>query len=433
MSSVLGQLAAAVAAVCGLLAFIRIIHGVGRRQGWRPEVQRKCVHVATGLFAMAFPFLFQDRWPMVLLVAVAAAVMAVLRLPAIAERGMGAALHSVGRKSYGDILLALAIGFVFLRSRDNLILYTLPVAVITLSDSAAALAGSTYGRRLFEVEAGTKSVEGVTMFFLVTWIVTMAMLLLFTDVSRANVVVLGVMVAAFGALVEAYSWRGFDNLFVPVAIHFFLERHLASPPLELGLLALSFLAATTILVAFAPLLRITAHTARAYVVAVFLICGISGLAAAVFPVATILAHLAARARHPCRSPYPDLDLLAMMAGVALVWLIVGESLGPSAVNLFALTFAGTVLIYVAITADRNPLVVLAAGAAVLAVHAATVALSDPEKQWHGDLVPYTIASLALCALVATLRPGWFDRWRAPRAAGVAVVVPFATYLGKVLL
>ena len=98
--------------------------------------------------------------------------------------------------------------------------------MLTLSDAAAALIGTRYGRKLFAVEAGTKSLEGVAMFFLVTWIVAMVLLLLMTDIGRVNVVLLSLAVAAFGALVEADSWRGFDNLFVPVGIHLFLARHL---------------------------------------------------------------------------------------------------------------------------------------------------------------------------------------------------------------
>ena len=50
--------------------------------------------------------------------------------------------------------------------------------------------GTRYGRKQFAVEAGTKSLEGVAMFFLVTWIVAMVLLLLMTDIGRINVVLL---------------------------------------------------------------------------------------------------------------------------------------------------------------------------------------------------------------------------------------------------
>lgn len=424
------QVALVVASVAGLLAAMQAVKLAGTTWAWSPEVQRKGVHVATGLYAMSLPFLFAERWPVVLLVATAIVVMLVLRLPALAERGLGSTLHGVKRKSSGDLLLALAIGFVFLRSENTPILYVLPVLVVTLSDAAAALAGSTYGRRVFTVEDGRKSLEGVAIFFLVTWIVAMVTLLLFTEVPRVSVVVLSLTVAAFGALVEADSWRGLDNLFIPVGVHFFLEQHLDTPPLEIAALATAFLASLAMLTLFAPALKITAHAARAYAVAIFLITGISGFDAAVLPIATILAHLIARARRPCRSRWPELDLLAAIAGAALLWLALGEAIGPSAVNFYALSFAGMALVYLvlAFVGWRAWATVLVGGAALLAAYTAIVSVSTPAQRWHGDPTLLALASLSLCAAVPLLRPTWLDRWRAPRAAALAAIVPLAAYL-----
>ncbi len=299
MSGILPQVAVVLAATLGILGLIRGIGVAGGRLGWHPEIQRKAIHVATGLFAIALPFLVSDRWPVALLIALGIVVMAAMRVPALAGN-FGSALHGVGRKSYGEILLALAVGFVFLRSRDNLILYALPVTVITLSDTAAALAGTAYGRRHFTIERGSKSVEGVAMFFLVTWVVAMSMLLLFTDVTRENVFLLGITVAAFGALVEMDSWRGLDNLFVPIAVHFYLQGYLYAPPWQVLGLSAAFLAALLVLAVASPRLRyLTPHAARAYCVAFFLLVGVSGPLAALLPSAAVVAHLAARSNRPC--------------------------------------------------------------------------------------------------------------------------------------
>lgn len=433
------QILVVVASVAGLLAAMKAIRAVGLRWGWGPEVQRKGVHVATGLYAMALPFLFAERWPVVLLVAAAIAVMLVLRLPAFAERGLGAALHGVRRKSAGDLLLALAIGFVFLRSEGAPVLYVLPVLVVTLSDAAAALAGSTYGRRVFAVEDGTKSLEGVAIFFLVTCIVAMTVLLLWTDVPRASVVVVAFTVAAFSALVEADSWRGLDNLFVPIGVHFFLEQHLATPPLEIAGLALAFLASLAALAAFAPPLNLTQHAARAYAIAIFLITGVSGFDAALLPIAAVLAHLVARARRPCRSRWPDLDLLAAIAAAALLWLALGEAVGPSAVSFHALTFAGMALAYLSLAAGtawpgaRAWAAALAAGAGLWLVHLGVLAFATAEQRWHGDLTLVVVASLAACAALALARPTLLDRWRAPRIALAGALVPVSAYLAKAFL
>ncbi len=431
------QVAVVLAATLGILGVIRGIGLAGNRLGWHPELQRKGVHVATGLFAIALPFLVADRWPVALLIGLGVVVMALMRVPALAG-GFSSALHGVGRKSYGEILLALAVGFIFLRSRADLILYALPLAVITLSDTAAALAGTAYGRRVFRIERGTKSLEGVAMFFLVTWIVAMSMLLLFTDVPRLNVFLMGVTVALFGALVEMDSWRGLDNLFVPVAIHFYLQGYLRAPPEVVLAISALFVGAVLALAAWTPRLRhFSPHAARAYCVALFMLVGISGPVAAVLPVAAVVAHLAARQARPCSSPYPDLDLLATLAGAALVWLIVGESIGPSAIDFFGMSFLGAILLYAAVALHDRPqpaslAALVALAAALLAAYGGLLRIAPEHARWHPDLLPIAGATLLASAVAHAVLPRWFDRWRAPRVAAAASLIPFSAYLWMTL-
>jgi S-adenosylmethionine-diacylglycerol 3-amino-3-carboxypropyl transferase len=71
------------------------------------EVQRKLIHVGTGLYALSLPWLFPDRWPVYVLIGVTLVVMLVLRLP---NSRLGKTLHGVERQSYGDLLLALSVG-----------------------------------------------------------------------------------------------------------------------------------------------------------------------------------------------------------------------------------------------------------------------------------------------------------------------------------
>ena len=61
MTGTLPQLAIVLGATLGILALIWAIGRTGPRLGWSAELQRKAIHVATGLFAMALPFLVVDR------------------------------------------------------------------------------------------------------------------------------------------------------------------------------------------------------------------------------------------------------------------------------------------------------------------------------------------------------------------------------------
>ena len=44
------------------------------------------------------------------------------------------------------------------------VLYVLPILILTLCDAASALVGSRYGKRIFRIEEGSKSIEGVVVF-----------------------------------------------------------------------------------------------------------------------------------------------------------------------------------------------------------------------------------------------------------------------------
>jgi dolichol kinase len=423
--------------IAGSAALMLVIMGavklLGSRYAWSPELQRKCVHVATGLYALTFPFIFSTTLPVLILLALVGAVMLVLRHPYLARTGLGSTLHGVDRKSYGELLLALSVGVIFYFSIGKPVLYVLPIAVLTLSDAAAALIGTRYGRKHFAVEAGIKSLEGVVMFFLVTWIVAMVILLLMTDIGRLNVVLLSVVVAAFGALVEADSWRGFDNLFVPVGIHLLLAQYMDMPVGQLLLLTAMFVVALLAIVTLAPQLGLSNHAARASTVLVFLILAVTAPHNAILPIVAVLAHLAARSARPCKSPYPDLDFLAAVAGVALFWLFLGEYSAQNSLNVYNLTFAGAALVFVALAAGRRILPIMVATALLFASVLLIAHYNGANAQWHGMLWPWVAASFVICLAVPLLRPELLDRYRAPRSLALALPVPLALFATKAFL
>ncbi len=418
-----------------LLGVMTLVKWLGPRFGLPPEIQRKMVHVATGLYALTLPFTFNSRFAVILLLCMSVGVLAALRLPVFAKAGIASAVHSVERRSFGEIYLALAVGIIFWTSTDNLVLYVLPILVLTLSDAAAALAGTRYGSRHFQVEAGAKSWEGVTIFFLVTWILSLVVLLLMTDIDRTNVVVLSVMIAAFGALVEADSWGGLDNLFVPVGVHFLLASHAATPVWQLVVLACAFFLSLYAVIRMSPAFGITPHSARAYVSLIFLICAVTAPYNAMLPTLAVFAHLAARHFNPCRSTYPDLDLIAVSAGVALFWLFVGEFFGRNALNVYNLTFAAMAVIFVGVAVQhtRYPLRAATVAAAILLAVVALLhvsALNVSSGAWTGLFWPWVAAAIALAAFVVLVMPGWFDRYRSVRALGVGATVPLLLFVVK---
>ncbi|MGD0721006.1 MAG: hypothetical protein ABR970_08155 [Roseiarcus sp.] len=424
----LGLIVCSIALLLGAMAAVKEL---ARRFDLGPELQRKLIHVATGLYALTLPLTFRDRWPVVALILASVAVMLALRLPQFARSGVASALHAVERRSYGEIYLCLAVGFLFFQSQGRPILYVLPILTLTLSDAAAALVGTTYGRKRFPVEAGVKSVEGVVAFFVVTWLLAMILLLAMTDAARGSVIALGLLIAAFGALVEADSWRGLDNLFVPLSLHFLLAGNLDAGVWDLVGLSLVFIGALAAMNAAAPILRLSHHAARAYGILIFLVCSIAQPRDAILPVLAILVHILAQRLRPSRSRYPDLDLLAVIAGASLVWLFLGRWFGHSAIPLFDLTFAAMAAAFLGLALRGRRRWALAPALLILAWVAWEVAGWTPGASgWLGPLWPWIVATLALSVAVPLSRPHLFDRFRSPRVLGLAAALPLALFVWK---
>ncbi len=414
----------AIGFILGLLGVLGLARWLAETEGLSAEGQRKLAHMAAGLSALALPFIFREPWPVMLLMGLSLVVLGALRLPALRRTGLGAAIHGVERESYGEIYLILAVGFLFLRSQGEPALYVLPLLLLALADAAAALVGSSYGRSRFAVASGEKSLEGVAAFFIVALLVSMIALLLLTEIPRPAVILLGLMTAAFAALVEADSWRGLDNLFVPVGAHFLLSTYLDAPLAQLAAMAGVFLIALWAALRLAPRLGVSDHAARAATMLIFLVCAVTQAHNAILPVLAILAHLAARRLRPDDGEFPDLDFLAATAFVSLLWLGVGQGFGPTAINLYGLTFAGVAGAFAALALPRRWRWVWIGIAAALTGLMELIARANVHSpDWGGGFTPWILGSLALAGLGPSLRPEYFETWRRTKIFALALIVP----------
>lgn len=424
------------ASVCVLVAGIWLIGRIGTHYGWSAELQRKAVHMATGLFAMALPWLLPNALLFYGLLAVAVLVMGMLRLPQIAKGDVGKALHGVERKSWGDVMLVAAIGtlYFFSGQASTPVLYILPLAVLTLSDAAAAVAGSSYGRLHYAIEDGQKSLEGSAVFFLVTLILAMICLLLLSDISRGGVILLALIAAAFATVVEADSWRGFDNYFVPVGVLLLLNVHMDSPPWLLGLLALGFMAVFSLINGYGgALLGLSRHTARAYTAGLFMIGAVTALPNMVMPTLALIAQTLARKNNPSTARHPDLDMLAMIAVLSFAALIGGVALGRSAISFYAMACAGiTVQCALLAFAHRALWQRLLTGAvlvAALVVGTVVIITLNPQaSQWHEPLVPIILASMIVPAIISSLWPAFYQSARYVKIGIIAGLIPLGAYV-----
>lgn len=199
------------------------------RGGPHPELIRKLLHMGMGLVTLSFPWVFDAAWPVVLLAALAAFALLLLRLTSL-----GKVLTSVNRMSLGDVYFPIAVAILFVLYRreghrppdHRLVLYLVPILLLAIADAAAALIGVGYGKHQYLTSDGAKSAEGSVAFYACAFFCAHVPLLLLTNVGRPETLLIAILLAWLATMFEAISWRGLDNLALPLVSYLLLAAFL---------------------------------------------------------------------------------------------------------------------------------------------------------------------------------------------------------------
>ncbi len=230
MTALLPGWGAALVVVAALASLLAGLAQAGRAWRLPPEVSRKLVHLAMGLTAAGFPWLFDDPlWVAACALGSVALLLAVRTLPRL-QRG-AQVLYAVKRASWGELCFALAVALLYWLSADRPAFYLASLLVLTLGDALAALVGKAYGRARYRTREAEKSWEGSIALFAVSYLAVLVPLLLLTGIGRAECLLIALIVALLAVLMEGASWHGLDNLVLPLGSFLLLEA-LAARPLE---------------------------------------------------------------------------------------------------------------------------------------------------------------------------------------------------------
>ncbi len=198
-----------------------------------PEWSRKSVHVGMGLVCAVFPWLFTEFWQAAVTVAGASTLlMAVRFVPALQVR-FGSVLGGVGRSSLGDVFFPASVLLLFALAGREPVFYVVPMLLLALADAAAALVGTSWGRRSFTADEGLKTWEGSLAFLGVAFLCIWLPLFLSAPEFGARTAVVALCIALVTMLLEASAWRGLDNLFVPLAALVMLRVYWSMPVADL--------------------------------------------------------------------------------------------------------------------------------------------------------------------------------------------------------
>ncbi|MEM1043351.1 MAG: hypothetical protein AAGI91_12065 [Bacteroidota bacterium] len=193
-------------------------------RGLAPEGARKGLHVTMGAVTIPFPWLFDGAAPVVALAALAVGLMVAVRRVSALSKRVGGVIHSVERRSYGEIYFPIAVCALYLLAAETPVLYAVPLLLLGLADPAAALVGLRHGFVSYAAVDGRKSREGSVAFFAVAFLCVHVPLLLLTETGRAESLLVACLVGILAMMLEAVSWRGLDNLFVPLGAYVILTR-----------------------------------------------------------------------------------------------------------------------------------------------------------------------------------------------------------------
>ncbi len=206
-----------------LVAFLVTLKVLQKRFAIHPELIRKVVHIGMGLVTLSFPYLFGEVWPVLLLAIASTALLLSVRFFSPVQKELGSVLNSVGRDSLGEIYFPISVFIIFWLSHGDHVLFLVPVLVLTLADATGALIGIRYGLSPYQTDEGQKSLEGSLAFFLVAFLSVHVPVLLLNATGREESLLIGLTLAFVIMLMEAISWRGLDNLFVPLTTFVLLK------------------------------------------------------------------------------------------------------------------------------------------------------------------------------------------------------------------
>ncbi|MDX9940714.1 MAG: hypothetical protein RBS53_00690 [Bacteroidales bacterium] len=194
-----------------------------RRLGIKGEITRKFAHFTATLSTITFPYLFNDHW-CVLFMAVGFFIILFISRHGTQLKS----IHDIDRKSVGSYMLPVAIYITFLISikLGNQFLFILPMLILAICDPMAGILGLNFqqynshihisGRKLKKTWLGSGS------FFVSSFIISILALYFNRMVFDFKTFWLALGIALVSTLTELFSWRGLDNLLIPLSVLFML-------------------------------------------------------------------------------------------------------------------------------------------------------------------------------------------------------------------
>lgn len=252
-----------------LIATLKIVSFIGEHYGLHPEWQRKIIHISLGILSLVFPFIFTSVVEVAILFSLCLITLILIKSSPKIKNTLGKSLFSVKRSSLGEIFFMLSIILLFWSTRNNLILYLIPILILTIADTIAALIGIKYGKNTFEVIDTYKSKEGCIGYFSAAFIITISLLFFLTDTSILKILLIASLVGILSTLIEGVSWYGIDNFFIPISFYLMLKAFMILENIELFTMLLVLLSLSIAVLIMSKRVHLNTHALLSTIIILF--------------------------------------------------------------------------------------------------------------------------------------------------------------------
>lgn len=199
-----------------LLVFNEMVY---RRLQLKGEITRKFAHFTATLTTITFPYLFDDHWYVLVL-----AIIFFILLFTSRNINLLKSIHDIDRISAGSYLLPLSIYLTFLvsqRLNENLF-FILPMLVLAICDPVAGILGINlkeynHNIRILKWKLN-KTWLGSSSFLVSCFIVSFIALYFHQMTFDLKIFWLSLIISVTGTFAEMFSWKGSDNLFIPMSV-----------------------------------------------------------------------------------------------------------------------------------------------------------------------------------------------------------------------
>jgi phytol kinase len=203
-------------AIAAMLIFNEMVY---RRLGITGEITRKFAHFTATLSTIIFPYMFNSHWYVLFLATIFFMVLFISRNGIHLK-----SIHDIDRKSYGSYLLPISIYLTFLVSfqLQNKFMFILPILILAVCDPMAGILGLNIKRNnkkiiLFGIQT-KKTLLGSGSFLVSAFIISIISLYFHYMQFDLKTFLLALGIATLSAAVELISWRGTDNLTIPMSV-----------------------------------------------------------------------------------------------------------------------------------------------------------------------------------------------------------------------